>query len=388
MAPTKGRKSAANKNSPMLSHDFVIQNHADIVSCVAMLLVIGLMVQFTSPISSLFVALQYGQTSDPNTNVVYTYGTGPKDLCAVFFYFLICIIFHAIIQEYVLDKISRKLHLSKSKNSKFNEIGQLVIFYTISIIWALDIIVKGNWITDVTLLWVGYPNYILSFSIKFFYIIQFAYWAHNFPELYFQKVKKEDMFNRVKYSVLYLAYISFVYITNFHRTGLVVLLLYYISVFVKLGVTLVDITEKEEDSPKVKFAQKVYHWVFSLVQISILLLSQYMWWFGLKFVHYTGGARDFNYGTFKLVCSIGSLTVQALILNELCNELKFTGITITIPPRIMKLLPKSKSRIDNANKKRKITSNRKFNELTEADQNIKKTLKTAAKKAAKTKGSK
>lgn len=39
-----GRKSS-NKNPPILSHEFVIQNHADIVSCVAMVFVVGLMVQ-------------------------------------------------------------------------------------------------------------------------------------------------------------------------------------------------------------------------------------------------------------------------------------------------------------------------------------------------------
>lgn len=145
MAPIKGRKSAANKNLPVLSHEFVIQNHADIVSCVAMVIVIGLMVQvsgfvgaeflppdayalgpdghfvlrpsikisfffffflsfqLTSPVSSLFVALQYAQAAEQNQNVLQTYGTGLKDLFAIFFYFLICIIFHAIIQEYVLD---------------------------------------------------------------------------------------------------------------------------------------------------------------------------------------------------------------------------------------------------------------------------------------------
>jgi hypothetical protein len=31
----------------------------------------------------------------------YTYGV--RDACAVFFYFLICIVMHAIIQEYILD---------------------------------------------------------------------------------------------------------------------------------------------------------------------------------------------------------------------------------------------------------------------------------------------
>jgi translocating chain-associated membrane protein 1 len=40
----KGRKTSS-KNPPILSHEFVIQNHADIVSCIAMVFVIGLMVQ-------------------------------------------------------------------------------------------------------------------------------------------------------------------------------------------------------------------------------------------------------------------------------------------------------------------------------------------------------
>jgi translocating chain-associated membrane protein 1 len=44
MVAMKGRKSSS-KNPPILSHEFVIQNHADIVSCVAMVFVIGLMVQ-------------------------------------------------------------------------------------------------------------------------------------------------------------------------------------------------------------------------------------------------------------------------------------------------------------------------------------------------------
>ena len=40
----KPRKTSS-KNPPILSHEFVIQNHADIVSCVAMVFVVGLMFQ-------------------------------------------------------------------------------------------------------------------------------------------------------------------------------------------------------------------------------------------------------------------------------------------------------------------------------------------------------
>lgn len=44
MVAIKGRKNS-NKNPPIFSHEFIIQNHADIVSCIAMVFVIGLMVQ-------------------------------------------------------------------------------------------------------------------------------------------------------------------------------------------------------------------------------------------------------------------------------------------------------------------------------------------------------
>lgn len=42
--PTQLRKSSS-KNAPILSHEFVIQNHADIVSCFAIVFVVGLLVQ-------------------------------------------------------------------------------------------------------------------------------------------------------------------------------------------------------------------------------------------------------------------------------------------------------------------------------------------------------
>ena len=39
------RRGKSNKSPPIFSQEFIIQNHADIVSCVAMVLVIGLMFQ-------------------------------------------------------------------------------------------------------------------------------------------------------------------------------------------------------------------------------------------------------------------------------------------------------------------------------------------------------
>ncbi len=40
------------------------------------------------------------------------YFNGPLDLCSVFFYLLICIVVHAVVQEYVLDVSKTGLQFS------------------------------------------------------------------------------------------------------------------------------------------------------------------------------------------------------------------------------------------------------------------------------------
>ena len=48
---------------------------------------------------------------------------------------------HSIVRS-MLQKMNRKLHLSKVKHSKFNESGQLLVFYLASVIWGADIILR------------------------------------------------------------------------------------------------------------------------------------------------------------------------------------------------------------------------------------------------------
>jgi len=84
----KGKKT---KNPPVLSHEFVIQNHADIVACVAMVFVVGLMFQISSPAASVFIALHHNVTVPTEIQPgvfqdVLAYTQGPKDIPAIFFY--------------------------------------------------------------------------------------------------------------------------------------------------------------------------------------------------------------------------------------------------------------------------------------------------------------
>lgn len=61
--------------------------------------------QFLQPISASFIAPQHNVTLDATEEVPSQtfYKAGPKDLLAVFFYTMVMILFHAIIQEFILD---------------------------------------------------------------------------------------------------------------------------------------------------------------------------------------------------------------------------------------------------------------------------------------------
>ena len=105
-------KRKSSKNPPIFSHEFVIQNHADIVACVAMVFVVGLMFQVSSPLASLFIALHHNVTVPVEVQAgqiqdVTYYAAGMKDFPAIFFYLLIAIVMHQIIQEYLLDRVNR-----------------------------------------------------------------------------------------------------------------------------------------------------------------------------------------------------------------------------------------------------------------------------------------
>jgi len=47
VGPDKMGFRKKNKSPPVLSHEFVIQNHADMVSCLAMVILLGLMFEVT-----------------------------------------------------------------------------------------------------------------------------------------------------------------------------------------------------------------------------------------------------------------------------------------------------------------------------------------------------
>lgn len=294
MVAVKGRKSSS-KNPPIFSHEFVIQNHGDIVSCVAMIFITGLMVQATSPWAYTFIAVHHNITSDaedPSAPLKYT--TGWKDACAIFFYFLITIVMHAVFQEYIFDKVSKRLHLSKVKLAKFNESSQLVLFYLLSIVWGIDIIIREDLLLNITSLWKQYPV-PMSFSSKLFFVGQLSYWLHCYPELYFQRIKKEDIPPRVVQATIGILFTLAAYVLNFQQVGILLLVLHYVGDAMLHGARLVHFVGKKEKMTKMAFFIANSSYVF--VHVASLAIASLVFLYGLSQVE---GSFDIATGNFNI----------------------------------------------------------------------------------------
>nr|XP_008535180.1 PREDICTED: translocating chain-associated membrane protein 1-like 1 isoform X3 [Equus przewalskii]XP_008535181.1 PREDICTED: translocating chain-associated membrane protein 1-like 1 isoform X3 [Equus przewalskii] len=309
------------RNPPVLSHEFILQNHADLVACVGMFFVLGLMFEGAAEASIVFITLQHSVTfpaaEEPATDLKVLYHYGIKDLATVFFYMLVAIIIHATLQEYVLDKINRRMQFPKAKQSRFNESGQLSAFYLVSCIWGTFILISENCLSDPTLLWEAHYHNVMTFQMKFFYISQLAYWFHAFPELYFQRTKKQDIPRQLVYIGLHLFHIAGAYLLYLNHLGLVLLMMHY---FVELLSHICDLFYFSDE----KYQKDISLWaiVFILGRLVTLIVSVLAVGF-----HLAGGQNrnpdavtgNVNVLAAKIAVLSSSCTIQAYITWNLFN---------------------------------------------------------------------
>uniref|UniRef100_A0A7M4EYW7 Translocating chain-associated membrane protein n=1 Tax=Crocodylus porosus TaxID=8502 RepID=A0A7M4EYW7_CROPO len=307
-----------NKSPAVLSHEFVTQNHADAVSCLAMGLLLGLMFEVTAKYVIIFITVQYNVTyaTDDKSELVHFYEYGPKDIATIFFYMLIAIILHAVIQEYILDKINRRLHLSKTKHSKFNESGQLAFFYLFSFTWGASILTavsKSNSFLTLRLV----NTLLFSFQVKFFYICQIAYWLHALPELYFQKIRKEDIPRQLYYICLYIAHISGAYVLNLQRLGLILLVPHYLVELIFHASRLFYFSDENKQKGFTLWAL-----LFVMTRLLTLTLSVLTFGFGLARVEnpvFSIVDGNFNVLTVRISCLAAVCLTQAWMMWKFIN---------------------------------------------------------------------
>lgn len=241
------------------------------------------------------------QIKSPDTNVIYysqfheiavisfettlpmQYTYGHNDIFIVTFYCLICIIIHGLIQQYLLDRSARKLHLSRIKHSKFNESGQLLIFYTISTIWALDLLRKER-LTKASLAeTIGGKQDELTYGVKFFFINQIAYWAHCFPQFYLDRIRKEEIPQKAFYVSLYLVSLLGAYLLNITRLTLVLVVLNYTAEALFHFARLLYFKQNNDLHPLIF---NIWNLVFVVVRLASITLSVLVLAFNLGGITY------------------------------------------------------------------------------------------------------
>ncbi|XP_067410416.1 translocating chain-associated membrane protein 1-like isoform X2 [Emydura macquarii macquarii] len=269
-----------NKSPAVLSHEFVIQNHADAVSCLAMGLLLGLMFEVTAKYVIIFITVQYNvtYTTDDKSEPIHFYEYGPKDIATIFFYMLIAIILHAVIQEYILDE---------------------------------------EFMTNPTLLWKDYPHSRMFFQVKFFYVCQIAYWLHALPELYLQKIRKEDIPRQLYYICLYTAHISGAYVLNLQRLGLMLLVPHYLVELIFHASRLFYFSDENKQKGFTLWAL-----LFVMARLLTLTLSVLTFGFGLARVQNPGFSiadGNFNVLTVRMSCLAAICLTQAWMMWKFIN---------------------------------------------------------------------
>ncbi|XP_003380287.1 translocation-associated membrane protein 1 [Trichinella spiralis] len=324
-----GRKP--NKNASVFSQEFIIQNHADIVSCIVMLFVIAMTFKATSSIATTFVILQHNATDINDKNQQWLYYNGWKDIAAVFFYTLATIIVHAVIQEYVVDKLHRKVHLSKTKMVKFNESGQMSSTPAILLVRKLHI-------SDVTVWAVGKSCSLFLRSCLFTYgdVEQVA--------------SKTDDVHSENDSFL------------FNRVALCILLLHYTAEFIFHVCRLAYFAEKKYISTP---GFKLWNVVFVTVRLGCASLAVLTFWYGLR-----------SYETPSFDPTTGNYNTRFLRINSLlsvcaCQAWMMWNFIHFHLKRARERAAAQRSRYQlKANKKKSKKVDAEVNHLSEADQDI------------------
>ncbi|PIK37525.1 putative translocating chain-associated membrane protein 1-like [Apostichopus japonicus] len=229
--PPVRRRGATSKNPPIFSHEFVIQNHADIVSCLAMLILVGLMFQYN------------------------------------------------VTQMCQLKEIHRKRKIFK----QFISSGMAILM----------------------------PCSRLD---KFYFITQIAYWLHSFPELYFQKIKREEMDDRIKFAAFYLAFIVSAYVVNLTRLAILCLVLHYLA---EMTFHLARILYFSDYLDISKPCFKLWFVFFLAARACIVILTVHTVWFGLGRLpnqEFDLAAGNFNTAFFRIVILAAVCLFQGWVL--------------------------------------------------------------------------
>lgn len=248
------------------------------------------------------------------------------------------------------QKVSKKLHLSKFKLARFNDSCQLLVFYLMSCIWGLDVIIREGYFGQLSLLWENFPEHPMIFLHKLFFIIQLAYYFHMLPELYLQKVKKEDQQPKIIHAICSFSFIALAYFMGFQRIALFLLTLHYANEVVSHVFQLIDIFDRDEKLAKLHLINKT---IFVATRFGTMVLAMLTLFYSIES------------STKTTIALIGIFLLQGYLIFQFINNV--------LKAKREKLAEKHLARKRNAAKavgvEKAKKDRKKESDLPEADQN-------------------
>uniref|UniRef100_A0A1I7RHU2 TLC domain-containing protein n=2 Tax=Bursaphelenchus xylophilus TaxID=6326 RepID=A0A1I7RHU2_BURXY len=319
-----------------------------------MIVALGFMFQWSVPFSQFMVLPQYNETRPVAGEGDKTfYRSGINDLGCIAYYTVAWITFHCIIQEYVIDKIQRRLHMSRSRLARFAESAHLGPIAALACGFAAYNLYEIGVHKNFSLLWQGYPSEhrYLSLNFKLFFLIQISYWIHQFPEFYFQKLKKEEMKERSGYSVLFLTFIAVAYFTNFVRLAAVLLALEYASLSLLHISRLVYFSGKVSNTGRIF---RLWNLLFPIVRLSSIVIAVLVLWGGLRshetpYINFETG--NYNTHVIRLDALIFLLLTQVYLFY---NFARFHFSRWNSRPKTVEPLPRKKQNFKAKKEEKKV----------------------------------
>ena len=119
----------------------------------------------------------------------------------------------------------------------------------------------------------------MVFLHKLFFIIQLAYYFHMLPELYFQKVRKEDQQPKIIHAIVSFSFIALAYFLNFQRIALLLLTLHYANEVVSHVFQLIDIFDRDEKLANLHLINK---FVFMATRFQTMVLAVLTLFYGIE----------------------------------------------------------------------------------------------------------
>lgn len=219
-----------------------------------------------------------------------------------------------------------------------------------SVVWGLDVIVREGYFSQLSLLWEKFPDHPMIFLHKLYFIIQLAYYFHMLPELYLQKVKKEDQQPKIFHAILSFSLIALAYFMGFQRIALALLTLHYVNEVVSHVFQLVEIFDRDEKLTKLNFINTS---IFLLTRAGSMVLA-------FLTLHY--GIEKSTKTTFALAAVI---SLQCYLIFRFFNNFLALRSEKLNESNAAKKRTSSNGTNDKSKKDRK-----KESDLPEADQNL------------------